>query len=227
MAPVYEEYVWRLQCASPLHDIQLPQDLEWADEFTWSPIQQNIETTLTGALVIQESKQLRGRPITLQGKDDMGWVQRSLGEDLLELRDTAGCVMQLTYEKYVDNIYTGDVPLISYDVMFRHYEPPPIELENVLRFDNFEQTAWYKVRNLKFMETIPSAATPCTANVTLTVTILAGTFNIGDSVDSDGDPVVTGTVMGFSDPTLQLYVAVGTISSGDTLTGPSGSCTVD
>jgi len=226
MAIVYEDYVWRLQCDAPSFDIRLPQDLEWVDEFSWAPVQQTIETTLTGALVIQESTQLRGRPITLQGKDDMGWIQRSVGEQLLQLRDTAGCTMVLSYEKYVDSAYTGNV-LFQYDVMFRHYEPPPLELENVLRFDNFEQTAWYKVRNLKFMEAIPSASSPCTANVTLTVTIVSGTFDIGETINSDGDPIVIGTVMGFSDPTLQLYVALGTISSGDTVTGPNGSCTVD
>lgn len=229
MAIVYEDYVWRLQYITGGIDLALPQDLEWVDEFSWSPVQQSIETTLTGALVIQESKQLRGRPITLQGKDDMGWVQRTTGNTLMQLRDTAGCAMILSYEKYVDNVYTGEV-LFEYDVMFRHYEPPPLELENVLRYDNFEQTAWYKVRNLRFMEAIPSASSPCTANVALEVTLDSGTFAIGDSISNDALSPVTGTVLSFSVAVtpniLNLYIAEGIIAVNDVITGPNGTCTV-
>ena len=141
MAPVYENYVWRLQAASLGLDVQLPQDLEWVDEFSWSPIQQNIETTLTGALVVQESKQLRGRPITLVGKEDMAWITRAVGDQLSTMRNTAALTMILEFVEYnVDNDTYGTVKL-SYNVMFRHYEPPPLELESVLRFDNFETTS--------------------------------------------------------------------------------------
>ena len=226
MPPQYEDYVWRLQASSLGLDIQLPQDLEWIDEFTWSPIQQSVDTTLSGALVIQESRQLRGRPITLQGKEDMGWIQRSVGEQLMQMRNTSGLVMNLQYVHYDVDTDTYGMILFQYDVMFRHYEPPPIELESVLRFDNFETTAWYKVRNLKFMEALPSASSPCTANVTLTMSNQVGTFSIGDNLTehlagsdcSTPNPTgVTGTVLSVSGTTLSLYVADGTLQVGNVL----------
>lgn len=222
MSIQYEDYVWRLQASVLGLDIQLPQDLEWIDEFSWSPIQQTVDTTLTGALVIQESTQLRGKPITLQGKDDMGWIQRSVGEQLLLMRNTSGLVMNLQYVHYdVDTSVYGTISF-QYDVMFRHYEPPPIELENILRFDNFESSAWYKVKNLKFMEALSSAVSPCTANVSLIMSGQVGSFSIGNiltehhagtSCDTPNPTGVTGIVISVSGTTLNLYVADGTIQA--------------
>lgn len=222
MPPIFEDYVWRLQASSLGLDTQLPQDLEWTDEFTWSPIQQSVATTLSGALVIQESKQLRGKPITLQGKEDMGWIQRLTGDQLILMRDTSGLVMDLQYVHYDVNTLLYGVILFQYYVMFRHYEPPPLELESVLRFDNFETTAWYKVRNIKFMEALPSAALPCTANVSLTMSGQVGTFAIGNiltehypgtSCDVPNPTGVTGTVLSVSGTTLSLYVADGVMQA--------------
>jgi len=224
---LYDDYVWRLSSTSPLAvDIQLPKDLEWIDEFTWSPIQQTVSTTLTGALVIQESKQKKGRPITLQGKDDMGWVARLLGDTLMQMRDSIGLIMNIQHVHWNGSAY-GDV-LYDFDVMFRHYEPPVVDLESVLRFDGFEPESWYKVRSLKFMEAISGAASPCSANVILTLTGVSGTFLIGEVVEvTSGVKIGTlGTVLGWSSPTLQLYVNDGSINSGATITGPSGSANV-
>jgi hypothetical protein len=219
MPPFYENYVWRLRADSLGIDIQLPQDLEWVDEFSWSPIQQTVETTLTGALVVQESKQLRGRPITLVGKDDMAWIDRVLCDQLSIMKNTAALVMVLDYVEYnVDNDTYGTVKF-TYNVMFRHYEPPPLELESVLRFDNFETTSWFKVRNIKFMEALSSASSPCTANVTLEVSGISGSFGIGDVVSGDLSGT-SGTVLSISGTTplsLHLYVADGVFQVGETV----------
>ncbi|NCN41439.1 hypothetical protein GW916_09365 [bacterium] len=157
---LYNDYVWRLSSTSPLEiDIQLPKDLEWVDEFTWSPVRQTISETLTGALIVQESKLKKGKPITLQGKDDMGWITRLTAETLMQMRDSIGLVMSIQYVHWNGSIY-GDI-LHDFDVMFRHYESPAIELESVLRFNGFEPEAWYKVRGLKFMEVDLNVASPC------------------------------------------------------------------
>jgi hypothetical protein len=46
--------------------VTLPDDILWADEFTWSPVQQTVDHTLTGALVLQVAERQAGRPVTLQ-----------------------------------------------------------------------------------------------------------------------------------------------------------------
>ncbi|MCW2065068.1 UNVERIFIED_ORG: hypothetical protein M2420_000387 [Stenotrophomonas maltophilia] len=53
-----------------LAGIELPADLQWTDEFTAWRVGQQVRTSLTGALVVQESARQAGRPITLQTTRD-------------------------------------------------------------------------------------------------------------------------------------------------------------
>lgn len=58
-----------------LGGIDLPGDLAWTDEFDWCPVARESAYSLTGALIINESVKLSGRPITLEAKQmDTGWV---------------------------------------------------------------------------------------------------------------------------------------------------------
>lgn len=53
-----------------LAGIELPADLQWTDEFTAWKVGQQARTSLTGALIVQESVRQAGRPITLQTTRD-------------------------------------------------------------------------------------------------------------------------------------------------------------
>lgn len=75
-----------------LAGIDLPESLQWADEFaTWALASQK-EVTLGGALLIEESEQLAGRPITLQsgqnGSQYWGMATRAQVELLHALANT-------------------------------------------------------------------------------------------------------------------------------------------
>lgn len=48
--------------------ITLPTDLNWVDEFKWSPVIQSQEYAISGSLVVDDWVKLAGRPITLQGR---------------------------------------------------------------------------------------------------------------------------------------------------------------
>ncbi|MFO7582113.1 hypothetical protein, partial [Guyparkeria sp.] len=78
-----------------LDTITLPGDLEWTDEFDWTPVEQSHEPSLTGALIIDESARLTGRPVTLSGGENFGWITRDTVEALYLLL-TPGRVMTLT-----------------------------------------------------------------------------------------------------------------------------------
>ncbi|WP_413165631.1 hypothetical protein [Aeromonas salmonicida] len=54
----------------------LPDDLVWRDEFDWSPVEQVVTPTLSGALVVEETPRSEGRPITLVGHCARATVQR-------------------------------------------------------------------------------------------------------------------------------------------------------
>ena len=50
-----------------LNGLFLPDDLVWRDEFDWSPVEQVVTPTLSGALLVEETATPEGRPITLVG----------------------------------------------------------------------------------------------------------------------------------------------------------------
>lgn len=76
--------------ATILDGLELPGDLQWTDETAWDPVAQAVTTTLTGALIIEESVREAGRPITLVGVDDAGmhsgYVKKSVLDQLLARR---------------------------------------------------------------------------------------------------------------------------------------------
>lgn len=56
--------------------IVLPPDLLWEDEFAWSPVAQNTERSVTGALLVDVSTRQGGMPITLTGTERHAWLLR-------------------------------------------------------------------------------------------------------------------------------------------------------
>lgn len=58
-----------------LGGIELPDDLNWSDEFTAWKVGQTVKISLTGAQIIQESALQAGRPITLESQQEgANWV---------------------------------------------------------------------------------------------------------------------------------------------------------
>jgi hypothetical protein len=85
----------QLQNQDDLTVIEIPDDLEWVNEFGWSPVKQDISYTIGGTLVDQQSKVLAGRPINLAGGPSV-WAPRSLIVALKMWVDTPGIIMRLT-----------------------------------------------------------------------------------------------------------------------------------
>lgn len=71
-----------------LNSIALP-DLHWDDEFAWTPVQQSLSWTESGALVREESAVLSGRPITLAGERTSAWVTRATVKALYAMQAAA------------------------------------------------------------------------------------------------------------------------------------------
>lgn len=63
-------------------DKQLPNDLVWTDELTWSPLTQKKGYSIEGSLILDRFVRLAGRPITLIGNERRSWVRRSLLQEL-------------------------------------------------------------------------------------------------------------------------------------------------
>lgn len=100
--------------------LSLPPDMQWADEFDWTPVATESDYTLTGALVIQSGLKLAGRPITLLGGDDACWLSRA---DVAVLHAWAG---------EADLVLTLDLHGDTHHVRFDHAQRP-IEAREVFR----------------------------------------------------------------------------------------------
>lgn len=74
--------------AITLGGVTLPDDLQWIDEYAWSPVARASERSLTGALIVEEAVNLAGRPITLSG--DWAWIDITTLAALRALAATPG-----------------------------------------------------------------------------------------------------------------------------------------
>lgn len=79
-----------------LNGISLPADLVWSDEFAWTPVEQAKTYTLDGALLVESQVRQAGRPITLSGGEDRGWVTRDVVALLYALAQTVKDDLALT-----------------------------------------------------------------------------------------------------------------------------------
>lgn len=121
--------------------ITLPEDLHWVDELTPWKVSQVIEYSLTGAMIIQESAKLAGRPITLQsgtaGGSAYGWATREQVEALQALEATAGGVMTLS-------VPTHEAANRTYTVRFRR-DTAAIEAAQIKIVLPPAPTDWYSL----------------------------------------------------------------------------------
>lgn len=84
--------------------ITLPDALSWADEYSWSPIEQTKSYTTTGALLIEEAVRQAGRPFTLEGTEDRTWCTRALVEQLRAWAATPLIVLRLVLRGATYNV---------------------------------------------------------------------------------------------------------------------------
>lgn len=77
-----------------LDTIELDDQIQWIDEFTWDAVAQEQERSITGALLVMEGVKLHGRPITLQAGGG-AWTPLSVVRQLEALRDQRLKVMPL------------------------------------------------------------------------------------------------------------------------------------
>lgn len=120
--------------------VELDPDLFWSDEFEWDAVEQSATYTLTGALSVQQSTKLAGRPITLLPEDDSSaWMPRAALE---QLRTWASTPMQV--------LTLAGLRGVSRSVIFRR-QSGSIEARPVVHYSDVDGSDNYRV-TLRFME---------------------------------------------------------------------------
>ncbi|MEO1080057.1 MAG: hypothetical protein AAFY29_10925 [Pseudomonadota bacterium] len=115
-----------------LEGIQLPDDIQWTDEFVGFGVGQQITPTIGGSLVVDENPQIGGRAITLSS-NGAAWISRQTVEQLAALAATplaSGTTLTLVW---------GDGR--TFDVVFDRSSGNGFEAEEVMRTAAANQAA--------------------------------------------------------------------------------------
>jgi hypothetical protein len=114
--------------------ITLHPDLLWSDEFSWNPVAQTKQPTITGAIVVSSSLLLAGRPFTLQPIDEgSAWMSRSTVLALRNFAAEAGTEMTLRLRG------------VDYPVILRFEDGAAIEAVPVVHYSDADDADWYLV----------------------------------------------------------------------------------
>jgi hypothetical protein len=76
--------------------IQLSDRLDWVDEFDWSPVEQSITYSTTGAMHVDVGVKQAGRQITLHGTETAAWLARNVCDTLYAWAALPGAQFTLT-----------------------------------------------------------------------------------------------------------------------------------
>ncbi len=99
-----------------LNGVTLSGSLQWTDRFSYTPVAQEVLTTLGGNPVVY-SKSLHGnRPVTLVATEDTGWLTKSMVDSIIAIASVPGGVYTLNFH--------GEV----LSVAFAHHQSPAIDL---------------------------------------------------------------------------------------------------
>ena len=99
--------------------VTLPDDMDWTDEFSYSPIVQSVNESVTGASILQIGVKQAGRPITLRGTTERAWIKLPIVQQLYSWSRVAGQTMTLSLRG------------TARQVVFRHHESPALEAQEI------------------------------------------------------------------------------------------------
>lgn len=105
-----------------LGSVTLPAGLRWVDEMAWAPVRQSALRRLDGSLIVFAGAAQTGRPITLEA-DENYWITRSVVSSLATLALSVG------------SSWTLAIRGASYTVMFRHQDPPVLDLSPMIDYE--------------------------------------------------------------------------------------------
>ena len=116
-----------------LDGFELPEEMIWLDEFTWSTVKATTTRTIQGKYIVRESSvpDNAGRPITLTS--DNAWAER---DAVIQLRSWTDD----TLRELVLVMHDGS----TFACRFRHWEEP-LTAELVLPHAFPESTTLYKI----------------------------------------------------------------------------------
>lgn len=123
--------------------VTLPGGMQWVDADDWHPVQQAVERSVTGALIIDVKATPTGRHISLQPVDpSAAWMPRADLDQLKAWAASAGLQMTL------------NVNGVPFTAIWRHHTPPALSATPVVFYDDAGSGDFYLVR-MNLMDVTP------------------------------------------------------------------------
>lgn len=123
--------------------LELPRDLIWVDELTWSKVTQKTERGIFGTLVIDAMARNGGQPITLQGDGNSAWISRATLRTLKAWSSVPGLRMTLRIQAE------------EFEVVFDHGDAEQtraMAMQSVIEYSDPEDSDYYCSLVLRFIE---------------------------------------------------------------------------
>ncbi len=120
--------------------VTLPVDMLWNDEHEWQPVQQSVDRTITGALIVEAAERIGGRPITLVPEDESSaWITLADLTALVAWASEPGKVMDLVMNT------------VTRTVVFRHQDSSGLSAKPLVHYNDIT-TADFFLATIRLME---------------------------------------------------------------------------
>jgi hypothetical protein len=103
-----------------LNGVELNKSLLWLERAYSEGVGQEVRRTLGGKVVLFAQALSKGVNITLEARERQGWLTKAQADAVKALAATPGAS------------YVLDVNGETHNVVFRHHEPPAVELEQLI-----------------------------------------------------------------------------------------------
>lgn len=110
-----------------LGGVELNSSLNWSDRFQSYQVAQTVNRTVGGKAVVFATPLQAGRKITLESTQEQGWLSLDTVESLMAMAATVGS--SFLFECGDETVIGG---IESQNVIFRHNEPPALEITPII-----------------------------------------------------------------------------------------------
>jgi hypothetical protein len=103
-----------------LGGVVLDDSIIWQERYASQSVEQAVRRTLGGSAVVFTGALGAGVPITLLATTNFGWITKAQADAVMAMAATPGNVLALIYGAQ------------SFSVVFRHNEPPAVDVQPLL-----------------------------------------------------------------------------------------------
>ena len=115
--------------------LDLNPSMNWTDRFQSYQVAQTVNRTVGGKAVVFATPLQAGRKITLESTQEQGWLTLAMVEDLVAMSATIGS--SFLFECGDETVLGG---IETQNVIFRHNEPPALEITPIINRPTHETT---------------------------------------------------------------------------------------